>query len=160
MMMSRLLTGILVIGLAIGCGSSKSGKGYKYSADDVIEMSKGACFGTCPVYEFRIDGLGNATFKGQAFVKKEGDFTKKFSAKETNEIFDEYKTSDFWSLEEEYTAAVSDLPTTWVSFYFMDKSKKVRAYYDFPVRLKLLIDKTHILASSEDGWKDEGAPDK
>jgi hypothetical protein len=150
----------LIICLSISCGSTKSGKGYKYAADDIIEMSKGPCFGTCPVYDFRIDGLGNATFSGTTFVTKEGDHTKRFSAEETNALFDTFKTADFWSLENEYTAPVTDLPTTWLSFYFMDRNKKIRCYYGMPVRLINLIEAVEALALTQEGWTGDSISDQ
>ena len=155
-----VLSTILLAALAISCGSSKGSKGYKYAADDIIEMTKGPCFGTCPVYEFRIDGLGNATFKGTNFVTKEGEHSKQFSAAETNAIFDEFKTADFWSLEDEYTAPVTDLPTTWLSFYFMDRNKKIMCYYDMPVRLVNLIELVEAMALSQDGWTGDSISDQ
>ena len=153
-----LLIGAL--GFCMSCGTPKGGKGFLYSANDVIEISKGACFGTCPVYDFKIDGLGKATFKGKAFVKREGDFVKQFSAEETNAIFDSFKRADFWSFENEYTAAVTDLPTVWLSFYFMERSKKIRCYYDVPVKLVNLGKEVEALALSEGGWIAPDAPDK
>lgn len=159
-MIAKIFPLLICLSLCIGCNSSKGSKGYRYSAEDVIEMERGACFGTCPVYDFKIDGLGRATFNGKTFVKLEGAFEKQFTAEETNELFDAFKKSDFWSYENEYTAPVTDLPTTWLSFYFMDRSKKIRCYYDIPVRLVNLIHDVEELALSSGGWIDPDAPDK
>ncbi|WP_157933775.1 DUF6438 domain-containing protein [Alloalcanivorax mobilis] len=38
-----------------------------------IRYQAGACFGTCPQFEYRIDADGNATFNGQRFTKITGE---------------------------------------------------------------------------------------
>ena len=131
--------------------------GYQYTGQDVIELEKDPCFGTCPVYQFKIDGKGNATFLGEKNVGKEGNWKRVFPPAETNELFQAFEQGDFWGFEDEYTAQVTDLPTTWVTFRMAGKEKKIKDYYGAPPALKELEKKAELLAESEEGWQKTGS---
>jgi hypothetical protein len=132
------------------CSEKQSDK-YLYGEDDAVEMSKTVCFGSCPVYNISIKGNGAARYEGIRFVKKEGNFGKKFSAQETNALFNAFEKSDFWSFQDEYTEEVTDLPTTFLTFRHKGKEKKIRMYFGYPEELETLAGYVAKMAESE-GW--------
>lgn len=132
------------------CKENRTDK-YLYGESDAVEMSKGVCFGTCPVYNISIKGNGEAGYEGIRFVKKEGLFTKKFTAQETNVLFNAFEKSDFWSFQDEYTEEVTDLPTTFLTFRYKGKEKKIRMYFGYPEELETLAGYVAEMAESE-GW--------
>jgi hypothetical protein len=141
-----LLTGWLVL----ACNASK--KTYQYPLDSRIEMSKGPCYGSCPVFKISIDGTGQATFEGTRFVKKMGPHARQLAAEETNALFQAFIDSDFWSFEDRYTAPVSDLPTTFLTFTHEGQSKKIQCYFDVPQPLLDLITQVDSVAFNGD-WE-------
>ena len=68
------------------------------SQDPLIVFSKGACYGTCPVYTLNIDESGNMTFEGKRNVEKLGKYTKKLDLNSLQELL-EYGFSLFEKLQ-------------------------------------------------------------
>lgn len=146
--MKNLLPLLLLTLLFAACETDP----YVYEASTFVELKKDPCFGACPVYAFKIDGKGNATFNGLRFVGKEGDWHQKFSPEVTNELFKTFEAADFWQFEDEYTATVTDLPTTWLTLQLGEKSKTIKDYFGAPPELKELEAKVEAIAETDDGW--------
>jgi hypothetical protein len=122
------------------------------SEESFISIRKTPCFGTCPTYEFTINGLGEATFKGEMNVKKKGNYTRTFTEKQTMALFNAYKESDFYSFEDEYLQPdLMDLPYTYLTLNHMGKKKTITLYYQYPDALNNLAKLTESFALSE-GW--------
>lgn len=76
-------------------------------------LKKGACYGTCPIYELKIYEGGKAEFIGERFVDKEGIHTRQLSEKEYMDLQKVIAESNFDKLKESYfDAGISDLPMT------------------------------------------------
>lgn len=135
----------------LGCASLRNNT-YKYSADTVVEMSKGPCFGTCPVYDFRIDGTGQATLKGKQHMKYTGEFVQQFTPQQTNELIRQFVKADFFEFEDEYLGNITDQPTVWLTLTHKGESKKIRCHYEVPQTLLDLIGATTVLSEGE-GWQ-------
>ncbi len=125
---------------------------YHYEAASMIEMKKDPCFGFCPVYVFQVNGKGNATFKGERNVSKEGEWTRNLSPEETNALFAAFEKSNFEAFQDEYTDQVTDLPTTWVTFKHGSIDKTIKDYYGAPEELKALEKLVEAIAETDDGW--------
>ena len=128
---------------------------YHYDVSCFIELKKDPCFGFCPVYSIKIDGKGNANYNGDKNVSKVGAWNQVLSPEVTNELFSAFETADFWQFEDEYTAQVTDLPTTWVTFSNGEKSKTIKDYWGAPDTLKALEAMVEEIAESDDGWTQE-----
>lgn len=117
---------------------------FQNPAKTLIKMEKSGCFGTCPIYAFEINGEGMAKYHGTRFVEKMGDFTKQFPPKQINALVKIFEEAGLWDYKDEYTADVTDLPTTFLSFSHNGKTKKIRMYYEVP---RELIDLSKIVES-------------
>ena len=124
----------------------------KFSAADRIEMSKTACFGGCPVFEFTLTGAGQATYNGIRFTEKEGKFTRNFERAITDSLFHAFLEANFWDFDDEYTAEVTDLPTTFLTLTHGDRNKRIKMYYEVPEALRELEKKVDELANAKD-WE-------
>ena len=143
---------LLLFFIPMNIKSCDGEKGEKYTAPDaLIEMSKTACFGKCPVYTISIDGKGNAVYTGKQNVDKIGEYKKTFSAEEVNALIDAFEKSNFWDYEDEYTEKVTDVPTTYISYTRGTKTKKIKDYFGAPDSLKKLENAVEALANAE-GW--------
>ena len=147
---AKYLLFLLPVFILINCDNCGNA-GYTFDAASIINMEKTPCFGACPTFTFEINGKGEATYKGDANVDKLGNYTKVFTADETNKIFQTFVDADFWSFQDEYTGNVTDLPTTFLQFKHDGNDKRIRMYYDVPQELRDLEAQVDTLANS-DGW--------
>ncbi len=125
---------------------------YHQDESTFIELKKDPCFGVCPVYSFRLDGKGNASFTGLRNVTKKGEWTRKLTPEATNAVFKAFEQSDFAQFQDEYTDQVTDLPTTWVTFSNGLFSKTIKDYYGSPETLKHLEKMVETIAEEDAGW--------
>lgn len=125
---------------------------YQYPAESSISMEKTGCYGSCPIYTITIHADGRAEYNGRRFVKKEGAYRKTFSPKQTNALFQAFDSAGLHSYQDEYTAPVTDLPYTYLSWVHEGRTKKITLYYDFPEKLDGLAKLVASFAESE-GWE-------
>jgi hypothetical protein len=105
----------------------------------VVSFEQTACYGTCPVHKMNIFGNGFATYKGGRNVKQTGDLIGNISKEKLQEILAKANELNFYELEEEYTANMTDLPTTIILINDGTKKHKVVAYANYPDNLKVFI---------------------
>ena len=106
----------------------------------IISLQRTACFGTCPIYFFRISSDMSGVYHGKNFVEKIGEIEFTLSEEEINSILQKANEINYCQLEDEYFERISDLPRTYIQIF----DKKVLDYYGAPKELKeleKLIDK-------------------
>ncbi len=122
------------------------------SIDPIIKMSKGACFGKCPVYTLSIAGTGDMTFEGKRHTIKIGTYSKKLDLETMNELialFEEYK---FMNLRDLYESNVADLPSVSIAYTKDGITKTVVGKQERPDRVLMLQKRLEIIAESSKGW--------
>ena len=94
----------------------------------LISLQRTACYGSCPDYKVSIDGQGNVVFTtrpplddGDSAVHREfsistgvrvsGTYRTMVSKADVASLLQKFKSADFFSLKDEYRAAVTDNPT-------------------------------------------------
>ena len=97
-------------------------------ADTVITLERTACFGTCPIYTLKIYADGKVEYEGQDFVTVKGSQTGSITPEQVKELVDGFKNADYFNLKDDYTAPVTDLPTTISSITLDGKTKKISNY--------------------------------
>lgn len=125
----------------------------RFDETSSIGLKKDPCFGVCPVYEFKVDGKGNAYFKGTRNVAKEGEWKRTLKPEVTNALFTAFEKSNFGQFQDEYTAQVTDLPTTWISFKHDSLDKTIKDFYGSPEALKNLEKMVETIAEEDEGWQ-------
>lgn len=145
----------------ISCGSKKEIASVptpdpepvvEVKGDPIIAFSKGACFGSCPVYSLTITAAGNMAFEGKRNTKKIGKYAKKLDLESTNELialFEEYK---FMDLKDLYKSDVADLPSASISYTKDGITKTVVGKLERPDRVHKLQKRLEIIAESNQGW--------
>lgn len=143
------LMGLLL--LIMSCNKQKNDQGTD-TAQPLITMEKTVCFGTCPVYKIQIAPNGMADYFGEMHVPKIGHYRKQLSSETIDELIRDFQEADFWSLRDEYVAEVTDLPTTYLSFQYKGKYKKVKDLVDAPQHLTDLEAKVASIGEGS-GWE-------
>ena len=105
----------------------------------VISFEQTACFGTCPVHKMEVFADGSATYTAGRNVKLKGKFSVNLPKEQIQAIFLKANELHFFDLEKEYTAKMTDLPTTIIYINDGDKSHNVIAYTGYPENLKEFI---------------------
>lgn len=93
-----------------------------------IVLERAECFGTCPSYRVELRGTGDVLFKGEGFVTFAGDHQTRVSPQVIECLLQDFRIADFWSLDPEYVANVTDLPTYKVSLTVGGKTKVLTDY--------------------------------
>ncbi len=145
--MKNILTFLVVAVLFTACDP------YQFDETASILLKKDPCFGVCPVYSFKVDGKGNATFSGVRNVSKIGSWKRQLTPAATNELFKAFEASNFDQFQDQYTAQVTDLPTTWVTFKTAVFEKTIKDYYGAPEALKNLEKMVEVIAEEDTEWK-------
>jgi len=121
-------------------------------SDIKIKMSKGMCFGTCPVYTIEIYDGGYTKYFGKQHAEKLGTYDKQLSSEKYKALIKAFENSAFYSFQDLYETKVPDAPTVSISFTNKKmESKTVVGKLDRPQELKDLQVMIEDIASS-DGW--------
>ena len=94
------------------------------SANNLISMSKGACYGTCPIYTMTIHENGIAKFAGKRFCTMIGPHIAQLSGEQIESLKHHTSKIKFETFSEKIESMVADLPSTEITFYRADGSSK------------------------------------
>lgn len=92
-----------------------------------ITLQRSGCFGTCPSYKVVV-GQDGIVFEGGGFVVAAGRHTAKIGPDKTRKLAKDFLAADFYSLNSEYRASVTDNPTYLLSIDIDGHSKSVTDY--------------------------------
>ena len=137
---------LILLGISLSCGLTK--KANTSEIELIISLQRTACFGTCPIYKIEIFSDGSGIYTGTRFVENIGATKFSLSKTQLNLILTRAETIGFTNMKEEYSAPISDLPTTFIQI----KDKKIKDYTGAPKTLKSLenlIDKVYKNAIKE-----------
>ena len=129
-----------------------------YGSDDRISLRTTACFGRCPVFEFSIDGTGEAAFDGKRFTDRLGAHVRTFSAAETRALFDAFARVGYFDYADSYTDDMTDLPNRYLTYQRGERSKQIHLYANEPDELRRLEQLVTRAALETRGWQQ--APEK
>ena len=94
-----------------------------------IEFQTSGCYGSCPVFNLKINYKGNAKFNGQAYIKHKGKSEKKIPINLFNEIQELLEFIEVKKLKDNYSVTWTDDQTSFLTVRFNDNSvKKIRDY--------------------------------
>ena len=115
----------------------------------VITLQRTGCFGTCPIYTVTIYGDGRVVYNGGGYVLVAGMQTSQISEYDVRGLIDEFFRIDYFSLQDEYTAGITDLPWTITSITIDGKTKEIRDYYGSPQTLRDLESRIDQVANTK-----------
>jgi len=102
----------------------------------VFSIQRGYCFGTCPVFEFKLFENGLATYTGTANVENIGTFQAKNTQALRDSILSAAENIGFIMLLDNYdNQFITDLPATTYSLKVDDRQKVVVCRFGCPESL-------------------------
>lgn len=93
-----------------------------------IKLSRGSCFGTCPAYDVSIDGAGNVVWQGNLYTVLNGEHRAQIPVSTVRKLVSMFAAANFYSLDDDYTASVTDSATHLVTFSMGGRSKTITDY--------------------------------
>jgi hypothetical protein len=93
-----------------------------------IGLERTGCFGTCPAYTFVIANNGKCRYEGGKFAKLEGKKTGRVSVIEFHRLAELLLRIQYFSLQDEYTAMITDLPSVYTTAVLNGKRKTIDDY--------------------------------
>ena len=106
--------------------NSNTQESYSFEDSLVFFIERTPCYGRCPVYVVKIYQSGFATYTGERFTDKIGDYTAKIKKEDIEKIITKAEGIDYFNLEEKYDKNVTDLPST--TTYINNEGKKKKVY--------------------------------
>ncbi len=142
---------LLLLPLMLLASKCKDRK-YRFDAESYILLEKGGCFGMCPIYQLRVNGVGEVSYHGERFVEVEGKHQARLSPAETNALFRAFEASSFWGFKDAYDDPnVVDLPTIYLTYSDGERTKRIKDYYGTPEEIKALEAQVEAVAVQQ-GW--------
>ncbi len=117
-----------------------------------IEMFKGPCFGSCPVYKLTIYEGGIAAYDGRQYTNRIGLHTKLLDQNKYRDLINAFEESDMWGFQNIYKAEIPDLPTISITYHKDGQSKSVKGKDGRPERILQLEEMLSQVAESG-GWE-------
>src|SRR5581483_11238157 len=111
-----------------GCPSEKDKQPPPLTNTDFVEMSKGACYGTCSVYTIRIHANGQVDWQGHSYVAERGKDVTDIGATLARQLIARFASADFWALCADYSRDITDSATTNFRVRIGDRTKVVSNY--------------------------------
>ena len=93
-----------------------------------VTLRRGACHGSCPVYEVTLAADGAATWHGERFVDRIGDYRGRADENDVGKLIGFLSRAGFLGWEPEYVADVSDLPNYVLTVVTGEQRRTVRQY--------------------------------
>ena len=121
------------------------------TATDRIEITikRTPCFGTCPDYDVTMRGDGTVTYEGRSHVRIPGEHTWKVDPAAVRALAREMQEAGYFELQDEYTAHVTDLPTTYTSLTIGPRTKTVKNYFKAPEKLRDLENRIDMVSDAK-----------
>lgn len=92
-----------------------------------ITLERTGCHGRCPSYTVTVD-RGGIAFEGRNFVVASGRHADRVDGDEIRKLAKRFVTADFYSMDSNYTAQVTDNPTYVLSIAIDGRTKQVEDY--------------------------------
>jgi hypothetical protein len=93
----------------------------------IITLRRTVCYGRCPAYQVSVTTRG-IVFEGDAFVAATGRHTDTADPHAVRELAKKFVAADFYSMNDEYRASVTDNPTYVLSISVDDHKKEIHDY--------------------------------
>ena len=117
-----------------------------------ILLRRGGCLGSCPSYSVSV-ATDKIVFEGYGFVVAGGKHTARANEEAVRELARRFVAADFYSMDTEYTASATDLPTYVLSITIDGNTKKVEDYegpwVGMPAVIRDLEDAVDTLAQTQ-----------
>ena len=151
-----LISFVAIAFMFTGCGASANMS--LNNMDKVIEMTKGPCYGRCPVFTLTVYDKGIVSYKGERYTDRLGTYVKKLEKEEMERLLREFKNANLWQYKDAYRGRIPDMQSVSISYYEGSRKKTVTGKEIRPNSVKWLESLLDQVAQSNTGWIQKEAP--
>ncbi len=91
-----------------------------------VTISKGACFGQCPIYAATVYGDGTVDYTGERFVERMGTYAGRISAADLCAIVTEIERNRLLVVDRSFLEEVPDAPLTKITIVMRGRTVTVQ----------------------------------
>lgn len=125
----------------VACGGSKNIRNTEIPDNFYVEISKGACFGTCPIFDISVDASGEVVYRPERFAPDSTEFQQNLSKKDLKALVHLLKSANLNKYKSAYdNPNISDLPMTELACKMDDYDRSIQMRSDVPPELTTLIE--------------------
>lgn len=78
--------------------------------NDWVSLSRGPCFGNCPIYEVRLQADGTAQYTGGDYAPRQGRYEGRVDPEVVEALIDRLREVGFWRMAVDRQIRVQDAP--------------------------------------------------
>jgi Domain of unknown function (DUF6438) len=94
-----------------------------------ISLERGACFGSCPIYKVTLRSDGTATYDGERFVDRIGEYQAQIDLNDYSRLAGFVERAGFLEWNDEYVNEnITDLPNYYLTVVADGATKTVHQY--------------------------------
>jgi hypothetical protein len=110
------------------CAPNPFPKDGSIPADMVVHLSRGVCYGTCPIYGLTVKADGTVNFDGKEYTKTIGQADGHIDEGKLKALIQEFKAADYFDLDDDYTSGdcATDHPTVSTALTINGVSKEIK----------------------------------
>ncbi len=123
----------------------------------VIEMSKGPCYGSCPVFTISVYEKGVVAYKGERHTEKLGLYIKVLKKGEYQKLVNAFAEANLWQYQDVYKSQIPDLQTVTLTYY---EEGDIKTIVGKDGRPSVVLDLEQMLdeIAAQDGWEQKEKP--
>lgn len=118
----------------------------------LVELKKGPCFGSCPVFEMIIYEGGWVSYEGERFTNRIGMHMKQIDVETFKDVMRAFEDADVWQYQNIYKAQIPDMATVTVVYHKDGNTKSIKGKDGRPAKIVELGKMLDQIAQSS-GWE-------
>ena len=134
------LAAIALVGLHAACAGANAPDRPTPTAADQLSMTRGPCFGACPMYTVTVWGDGRVRFVGDRFVQQTGEHEATVDPAAVAALFAHADSIGFFDLPQNITPANeaacgsswTDMPSAEITIIWADRDQTLHHYHGCP----------------------------
>ncbi|MCZ2355901.1 MAG: DUF6438 domain-containing protein [Bacteroidia bacterium] len=143
-----ILVGIL--SFLFACQSNRLSKKTRVPADFIFQVEHSGCYGTCPIYQMRLNAKREVRWVGKRFTENIGTWQKIMPEDQFAVLLKYIKEATLESYKDSYDDPnISDIPATTLTFTQNEKTKTIVCRYKVPTTLVQFIDSAEAIIGKQ-----------
>lgn len=124
----------------------------------VVEISKGPCYGRCPVFTLTVYQDGIASYLGERNTDRMGLYVKRLDKEVFANLEKEFRDANLWQYQNVYKSRIADLQSVTLTYYEEGDIKSITGKEGRPQAVLKLEQTLDRIAAGADWVLKEGPP--
>jgi hypothetical protein len=144
---------VVLISTLFSCTSVKENQVLNTENKLKVEFTRGACYGTCPIYSISLNKDRLVKYNGKRFVEQQGVFDW-YMERVDFKVLNTLLARNELSKSIEYNLRAQDLPLTSVTIYTETDTISIKHKGAIPIELKKSLIELEFLLTKNANWEE------